>query len=421
MKSLTRKFSHSRNVFIIIEQFLYSGIFFSINILFGKNLSKANFGLWVMVNSLFFFVLSLLNSSFWKTFIINYVKKKYDSKNYSTTIYLFSNLVNIVVLPISIAVLFYVNNISVNFFISLIILGVFFINNELVRYSLIAKGQRIELFYFTLLRFLLLCIGLISLFYLELFSLNLAIITLILAYGVCLVKKIRNQKLPSLKKISIYYEIWKKDWAGNKWLLLKALLHYFTAQVYILLIGFFTGLDNAAEFETIRIYFAPIIVFSTGLNNIFVTYFSKLKDKYQVIKFYNNFLLFIIAISFCVSFYTVLILCFGQELETILFGGRYYNQQDSGNIIIFAIANFSSSLIIFFNTLFVIANKQYLSYKISLIAFIINLGFAPFFLSKYGAYGGFLGISVIQSCILLFNILSFLWMYREELNKINIS
>jgi O-antigen/teichoic acid export membrane protein len=351
-------------------------------------------------------------------FIVNYNKLTSNVNKilYKNTIIIGSAIATFI-LSIGIFLLFKIHyNIKLCNSIYIFLLTNLIIAYEIFRKIYIAKGLGLKLLLMSLSRFILYFIGLFVYIYFDQLSLNK--IFLIFSLSLFLVLLIFKDKQTFLTynffykfKFKIVKNL-KEDWKQNQYLFSKAIVHYFTAQIYILIVGIFIGADSSAIFEVIRLYFIPIMIFAVGINNILAVYLTKLykTNKKIFIKTFVNILLcwVVIVVIYCIFVYFNIFL-----IDNIIFNGKYYNKEFGINLIIFSFAAFSSSILIILGNVFVITNTNKYTLKASLIVFLINLVFAPVIIYSYGLRGAFIGTCFIQIMLLSLNIYYFLKVKNE--------
>jgi O-antigen/teichoic acid export membrane protein len=396
---------------IFIEQLFYSATTFFVSILMAKYLSIREFGIWVIFNALYYFVVTIANASFWKLYIV-----KYNKFNgwifkifYTNSTFLLSVILSLFIAPIIALIFFYYYKLSIFTSVLLFLFAIFSIIYEVKRRIFIARNDGKSLLTLSITRILFFIFSILIMAEGMIINLELIFIYLVISLSLLSLYKVKNIFSLTLwpRVIRGHYKLLIKtyinDLKENRLLLAKSILHYFTSQLYVLIAGFYLSLEDLAFFEVIRLVFSPVMIIIVGLNSVFVLYLVSeyKKDRKSLM---NNIIKITFLIGFVVSIYIVLVYLNIEVIVRYLFNEGYYNKDVPRAVIAFSLAILSASSIPFVMNYFLITETNKYALKSSIIVFFINLGFSPFLISSFGIMGIFIGVSFIQLSLLLINI-----------------
>lgn len=398
-------------IFIFGEQVLYSLITFIVSILMAKYLAADEFGLWVLFTTLFYFLITMSSASLWQLYIVRYNKiNGYISKIfYTNSIFLLSVILAVILTFLIVLGLYYYYKLSIFLAITLYFFSVFSIVYEAKRRICIAAGRGKKMFIMTFTRMSFLVFSLLFLTQSKDIHLELVVAYFTISLFFLLPYRIKNIFRFSLwpRMIRAHHKLLKvsciTDWKDNKLLLSKSMLHYFTSQLYILIIGFYLGLEDLAFFEIVRLVFSPIMILVVGLNSVSILYFVSVykRDKSSLIKKIRKITL---LWSVVVIIYISLIYSNIETIDQYVFNGKYYSEDMLSALKFFSIAVLSSSILPFISNYFVITDTNKYALRTSAIVFVINLIFSPVIINSFGLMGAFIGTSFVQFLLLSINV-----------------
>jgi O-antigen/teichoic acid export membrane protein len=240
------------------------------------------------------------------------------------------------------------------------------------------------------------------------FDINGAAFFIIMGVSAFLISIIFNRGLGYSYNWKSIKESYSENWKFGKWALLGVFVTYIQSSSYLYLLGALSGSAAVADVSASRLLLMPFQLLQIGWGKTTISRGSKLREKNQLKRFFNEQIMASLFITGALIFYVWLLLLGSDFLGSFLFTKKY---EKSLNFIvlwgvIFAMGNFALNASFGLQ----VAKEFHIMAKVNTITMIITVCLSYFLIKHHEIEGGLVSL-IIGQTLLAFALW---WFFRAK-------
>jgi O-antigen/teichoic acid export membrane protein len=394
------------------DQAMLSAVNFVVTIILIKSVSKVEYGYYSIAFSVSLFLVSIQNAIVTTplTVLLTTKKGKYK-QDYCSALCLgqFVIVLPLICTGLVIIMLLYslgmdATKASVSGALCLAAAGILF--REFLRSYFFAEESPFKVFKLDLY-YTLAYLGLIGIAYL-IFDVNGAAVFIIMGVSAFLISIIFNRGLRYSYNWKSIKESYSENWEFGKWALLGVFVTHIQHYSYLYLLGALSGSAAVADVSASRLLLMPFQLLQAGWGKTTMPRGSKLREKNQLKRFFNEQIMASLFITVALIFYVWLLLLGSDFLGSFLFTKKY---EKSLNFIalwgvIFAMGNLALNASFGLQ----VAKEFHIITKVNIITMIITVCLAYFLIKHHEIEGGLVSL-IIGETLLAFALW---WFFRAK-------
>jgi len=335
-----------KSLVAIIDQVLVSGVNFFTGLLLARYMSPVQYGVFVLIYSVFLFVNVLQSSLITQPMLVlvspleGIKVKQHITSTYMIQILLTTFILSLILIG-GVLTRYWFGKILFGEIIAFLLAILTFQGQEFFRQVLFTRFEYWKALLTDLASYGLQLGGIIALYKLGILTIKntfgvMGITSAVaMIYGISLCRKYLTQDIKYWKVVL------RENWNFGKWILSQALTRYFSGQLFVFAIALIIGVGGTARFQASCVIFGPVNILIRGSSNYLIPWFSKKFSQESKSPFSRNLFMTFMLWVFIFGILCLIIALLAPHLLTIFYKDKYI--EEVWTVRILAVAFFISA------------------------------------------------------------------------------